>query len=86
MLTSNLEGREFESLRARHEINGLSPAIYAAQRRSAALRSTDGSAPRTATTTAHRAQPTLKLQLPLDKSWGQRHSQTISTMQDSIRL
>ena len=46
------EGREFESLRARHEINGLSPAIYAAQRRSAALRSTDGSAPRTATTTA----------------------------------
>ena len=31
----------------------LSPAIYAAQRRSAALRSTDGSAPRTAATSTH---------------------------------
>jgi hypothetical protein len=30
----------------------LSPATYAAQRRSAALRTTDGSAPRTAATTA----------------------------------
>ena len=49
---SKSEGREFDSLRARHGINGLSPAIYAAQRRSAALRSTDGSAPRTDTTTA----------------------------------
>ena len=56
------EGREFESLRARHEINGLSPAIYAAQRRSAALRSTDGSAPRTATTTAQ--QGTTDAQTP----------------------
>ena len=57
------EGREFESLRARHEINGLSPAIYAAQRRSAALRSTDGSAPRTATTTAQ--QGTTDAQTPI---------------------
>ena len=30
----------------------MSPAIYAADRRSAALRSTDGSAPRTAVITA----------------------------------
>jgi hypothetical protein len=32
----------------------MSSAIYAAQRRSAALRSTDGSAPRTAATTAQK--------------------------------
>ena len=38
--------------RPHSRLGWLSPAIYAAQRRSAALRSTDGSAPRTAVTTA----------------------------------
>ena len=38
--------------RPHSRLGWLSPAIYAAQRRSAALRSTDGSAPRTAATTA----------------------------------
>jgi putative transposase len=38
--------------RPHSRLGWLSPATYAAQRRSAALRSTDGSAPRTATTTA----------------------------------
>ena len=39
--------------RPHSRLGWLSPAIYAAQRRSAALRSTDGSAPRTAATPAH---------------------------------
>ena len=39
--------------RPHSRLGWLSPAIYAAQRRSAALRSTDGSASRTAPTTAH---------------------------------
>ena len=39
--------------RPHSRLGWLSPAIYAAQRRSAALRSTDGSASRTAATTAH---------------------------------
>ena len=38
--------------RPHSRLGWLSPAIYAAQRRSAALRSTDGSAPRTAAITA----------------------------------
>ena len=38
--------------RPHSRLGWLSPATYAAQRRSAALRSTDGSAPRTAATTA----------------------------------
>jgi putative transposase len=38
--------------RPHSRLGWLSPAIYAAQRRSAALRSADGSAPRTAATTA----------------------------------
>ena len=40
------------TIRPHSRLGWLSPAIYAAQRRSAALRSTDGSAPRTAATTA----------------------------------
>ena len=38
--------------RPHSRLGWLSPAIYAAQRRSAALRSTDGSAPRTVAITA----------------------------------
>ena len=38
--------------RPHSRLGWLSPATYAAQRRSAALRTTDGSAPRTAATTA----------------------------------
>jgi putative transposase len=52
-------------------LSWMSPAIYAVARRSAALRSPDGSAPRTAAITAQ--QGMTRLQLPLDKSWGQRH-------------
>ena len=44
------------------------PAIYAAARRSAALRSTDGFAPRTAAAAPNRAYR-AKLQSSLDKSW-----------------
>ena len=44
------------------------PATYAAQRRSAALRSTDGSAPRTAAITAQQGITNAKLQSPLDKN------------------
>ena len=60
--------------RPHSRLGWLSPAIYAAQRRSAALRSTDGSAPQTAATTAQQGTTRRsELQLPLDKSWGQRH-------------
>ena len=47
----------------------LSPAVYAAQLRSAAPRSTDGSAPRTAATAAHEGKTGRRS--PLDKSSGQ---------------
>jgi putative transposase len=40
--------RELDRLLVAYAKSWLSPATYAAQRRSAALRSTDGSAPRTA--------------------------------------
>jgi putative transposase len=43
---------DYNSERPHSRLGWMSPAIYAAERRSAALRSTDGSAPRTATTTA----------------------------------
>ena len=48
--------------RPHSRLGWLSPAIYAAQRRSAALRSTDGSAPRTDATTAQ--QGTTDAQTP----------------------
>ncbi|MEJ2374705.1 MAG: transposase, partial [Pseudolabrys sp.] len=44
---------DYNHQRRHSRLGWLSPAIYAAQRRSAALRCTDGSAPRTAATTAH---------------------------------
>jgi putative transposase len=44
---------DYNHHRPHSRLGWMSPAIYAAQRRSAALRSTDGSAPRTAATTAH---------------------------------
>jgi putative transposase len=49
--------------RPHSRLGWLSPAIYAAQRRSAALPSTDGSAPRTAVTTAQ--QGTTDAQTPI---------------------
>ena len=49
--------------RPHSRLGWLSPAIYAAQRRSAALRSTDGSAPQTAATTAQ--QGTTHAQTPI---------------------
>jgi hypothetical protein len=59
--------------RPHSRLGWLSPATYAAQRWSAALRSTDGSAPRTAATPAHEHKATARLQSSLDKSSGQRH-------------
>jgi hypothetical protein len=50
----------------------MSPAIYAAVRRSAVLRSTDGTAPRIAATTAQGITDD-QTPSPLDKNWGQRH-------------
>jgi putative transposase len=49
-----LEARraDYNSERPHSRLGWMSPAIYAAERRSAALRSTDGSAPRTAAITA----------------------------------
>jgi putative transposase len=44
---------DYNHNRPHSRLGWLSPAIYAAQRRSAALRSTDGSAPRIAATPAH---------------------------------
>jgi putative transposase len=44
---------DYNHHRPHSRLGWMSPAIYAAQRRSAALRSTDGSAPRTATTPIH---------------------------------
>jgi putative transposase len=65
--------------RPHSRLGWMTPAIYATARRSAALHSTDGSAPRTAVITGRRpgprmgsSSPTARLQLPLDKSWGQR--------------
>ena len=43
---------DYNSERPHSRLGWMSPAIYAAERRSAALRSTDGSAPRTAAITA----------------------------------
>jgi len=43
---------DYNSERPHSRLGWMSPAIYAAERRSAALRSTDGSAPRTASITA----------------------------------
>ena len=58
-----MPARTYNHDRPHSRLGWLSPAIYAAQRRSAALRSTDGSAPRTAATTAQ--QGTTDAQTPI---------------------
>lgn len=47
---------DYNNARPHSRLGWMSPSIYAAQRRSAALRSTDGSAPRTAATTAQQGK------------------------------
>src|SRR5580692_10965490 len=60
---------DYNTNRPHSRLGWLSPAIYAADRRSAALRSLDGPAPRTATT-ASRITSIAGLPSPLDKSSG----------------
>jgi putative transposase len=55
--------RDYNTERPHSRLGWMSPATYAAARRSAALRSTDGSAPRTAATTAQ--QGTTDRQTPI---------------------
>ncbi len=54
---------DYNTNRPHPRLGWLSPACYAADRRSAALRSTDGSAPRTAVLTAH--QGNVECQTPI---------------------
>ena len=64
---------DFDHERPHSRLSWMSQAIYAVARRSAALRSTDGSAPRTAAIIAQQGVTDRRLQWPLNKSWGQRH-------------
>jgi len=64
---------DYNSERPHSRLGWMSPAIYAAERRSAALRSADGSAPRTAAITAQAGTTDPQTPVPLDKNWGQRH-------------
>ena len=68
---------DYNHERPHSRLDWMSPAIYAAARQSAALRSTDGSAPRTAAITAQQGITTVRLQSPLDKSWGQRQYEAL---------
>jgi putative transposase len=63
---------DYNTSRPHSRLGWMSPAIYAADRRSAALRYTDGSAPRTAVTIAQEVTSNARLQSRLDKSSGQR--------------
>ena len=61
--------RDYNTCRPHSRLGWLSPAIYAAARRSATLRSTDGSAPRTATT-AQQGIAKRQTSIQLDKNGG----------------
>src|SRR5262249_2427293 len=69
---------DYNTDRPHSRLGWMSPAGYAAARRSAALRSTDGSASQTPPSLPSRASPTARLQSPLDKSWGQRQGSSSS--------
>jgi putative transposase len=64
---------DYNTDRPHSRLGWMSPTGYAAARRSAALRSSDGSASQTPPSPPRRASPTARLRSPLDKSWGQRH-------------
>jgi transposase InsO family protein len=63
---------DYNHERPHSRLSWMSPAIYAVARRSAALHSTDDSARGSPPSPPNRASPTARLQLQLDKSWGQR--------------
>jgi putative transposase len=64
---------DYNHNRPHSRLGRMTPAVFAAARRTAALRSTDGSAPRTAAITAQQGILTVRFQSLLDKNWGQRH-------------
>ena len=64
---------DYNTNRPHSRLGWLSPATYAADLRSAALRSIDGSAPRPPPLLPDRVQSTARPQSPLDKTSGQRH-------------
>ena len=65
---------DYNTERSHSRLGWMSPSTYAAARRSAALRYTDGSAQRTAATTAHLGNTDTRLQFQVDKKRGQRQA------------
>jgi putative transposase len=67
---------DYNNNRPHSRLSWMSPATYAVDRWSAALGYTGGSTHGPPTSPPNRAMPTARLQLSLDKTWGQRHRLT----------